>query len=1015
MRHLLVCILFFCSSAAFAQQVVRGTVKDENNQSLPGVNILLKGTTHGTVTGADGTYLIDKLEINSVLSFSFIGYISQDVPVDGKSVLDIQLVPDIQTLQEIIVTGYGVQKKSVATASVSKVESKDLQGFGVARVDQALNGQVAGVTFKTASGQPGSAQNIFIRGIGTNGDNSPLVIVDGLVANDGILSSLNPSDIESIQVLKDAASTAIYGSRGANGIIIVSTKKAKSGEARLTYNGSYGIQQAWRVPEMMDASQYVTAVREKYLAGKSTLPPGFPDESNLPNNTSWMKEIFEPGSSQTHQLSVAKGNETSQLFTSLSYFDQKGIISPEKSNAKRITARLNSESRINKVLSFGENIFLVHATNQRIPENNAFGTPIADALVYDPITPMYDDNAQYGFAQSPYVQKEYINPLSRIFISESKTAQDGVTGNVFLKFDLTKNLTFKSDGGIDYNYYNGNGFTPSYQLTPAFINELNDIYEYSSKVLTWQWENYATYTQTFGKHSGDVTAGTTLRRTQSKAFGASSSGIPEEVQFDPNFQYIDNTPDTLRRSTSNGSEIASLRSVFARLNYNYDEKYLLTLTVRRDGSSKFGENNRYGLFPSVSVGWVASRESFWPKTAVNFFKLRTSYGVNGSDRIGDLRYAAIIARTGDYQFGKPGNQTVYQGFSTPYLDNPNVKWEQSKQLDIGMEFGIFDDQLTIELDYYTKATSGLLMASTTAIYVGNNPPIANVGEVVNKGFELDAKYRKTFGELKMQLGLTASTLNNKVTQVNSDGYIDGYTWPVRNTVITRMEVGQPIGFFRGYKTAGIFSSQEDVFSYINSNGDPIQPRAVPGDLKFVDVNGDGLIDSKDITNIGKPWADFQWGLSIGLSFRQFDMRALFASSIGNDIFRSYERQDIINTNYQSFWLDRWSDANTGGQYPRFTTNDVNNNSRASDFYVEDGSYLRLKNLQIGYQLPMSILNKMGMQSLRTYVSFDNLLTLTGYKGFDPEIGTSGWILDTGIDKGFYPQLRSIGFGLNVTF
>jgi len=256
---------------------------------------------------------------------------------------------------------------------------------------------------------------------------------------------------------------------------------------------------------------------------------------------------------------------------------------------------------------------------------------------------------------------------------------------------------------------------------------------------------------------------------------------------------------------------------------------------------------------------------------------------------------------------------------------------------------------------------------------------------------------------------------NSITQVNSDGYIDGYTWPVRNTVITRMEVGQPIGFFRGYKTAGIFSSQEDVFSYINSNGDPIQPRAVPGDLKFVDVNGDGLIDSKDITNIGKPWADFQWGLSIGLSFRQFDMRALFASSIGNDIFRSYERQDIINTNYQSFWMDRWSDANTGGQYPRFTTNDVNNNSRASDFYVEDGSYLRLKNLQIGYQLPMSILNKMGMQSLRTYVSFDNLLTLTGYKGFDPEIGTSGWILDTGIDKGFYPQLRSIGFGLNVTF
>lgn len=1017
--YLILCFQLVFSSL-WAQTDISGKITDKAGNPLPGVNVVVKGTALGTVTDANGAYRVSAASEASLV-FSFIGYKTQEVAVGGQTQISLQLEDDITSLDEIVVVGYGVQKKSVATASVSKVDSKDLQGFSSARLDQMLQGQVAGVTFKSASGQPGSAQNIFIRGVGTNGDNSPLIIIDGVNANDGFLSSLNPSDIESVQILKDGASTAIYGARAANGIIMVTTKKAKAGDAKMNYSFFYGQQQPWKTPEMLNASQYVELITEKYANGNSTLPTGFPDQNNIPNNTNWMEEIFEPSSTQTHQLSISKGTENSTAFASLSYFDQKGIIAPDKSNAKRLTARINLDQQVSQYISFGENIFINHSSNQRIPENNAFGSPISDALVYDPTTPVYDPNGTFGFAQSPYVQKEYLNPLSRIYISNTETAQDGILANAYLKITPLKNLVFKTDFGVDYNYYTGNGFTPSYEFFDTngnqlpLTNETNDLYRYSSNALIWQWENYVTYSYSKGNHSGDVTAGTTARQRTGGGFSGSSSGIPEEVQFDPDFQYLDNTPDSLRRSAGSDAEREALSSFFGRINYNFGERYLFSATLRRDGSSKFGANNRYGIFPSASLGWVISRENFWSVDQVSFLKLRASYGVNGNDRIGNLGYAAVIGNTGAYQFGKPNSQGVYPGLSSLYLDNPNLKWEQSKQLDIGVEVGLFNDQLTMELDYYRKTTSDLLMAATTAIYIGNKPPTANVGEVINKGFELELNYRQKIGDVNFNVGFNAATLKNEVTKVTDNGYIDGYTWPVRNTVITRMETGRPIGYFRGFKTAGVFKSDADVFGYINSDGDPVQPDASAGDLKFVDVNGDGQITNDDITEIGKPWADVTLGLNLSASWKGFDLRMLFSASIGNDIFRSYERQDVINNNYTSEWLNRWSETNVNGEYPRVTTLDLNNNSRASDFFVEDGSYLRLKNLQLGYTLPPSLVSKAYLQSLRVYVSVDNLLTLTGYTGLDPEIGSGGWILDTAIDKGFYPQVKTVGFGINASF
>ncbi len=1017
-------LLLLLGVPSFAQTTVTGKITDGKGESLPGVSVALKGTSTGVISDADGGYSISA-PADGTLVFSFIGFKSAEVPINGRTVIDTQLQEDVTSLDEVVVIGYGVQKKSVATAAISKVDSKKLEGFSVQRLDQMLQGQVSGVIFKSSSGQPGSGQNIMIRGVGTNGNNNPLIIIDGVNANDGALAALNPADVESLQVLKDGASTAIYGARAANGIIMVTTKRAKPGEATFSYNFYYGWQQPWKVPQVMNSDQYVKLINEKYANDGSSPQAGYPtfptSTDGSTTNSRWMDKLFETSPTQTHNLSISKGTENGSVMASLSYFAQDGVIAPEKSNASRITGRFSIDQNINKFLTFGQQINFAHATNERIGDNNVFGSPISEALVYDPITPYYDENGTYGFAQSPYVQKEYINPLSQIFITNNSTAQNYINGHVYLALNPAKGLTFKTDLGVDYNNYTGKGFSPNYTFHDTNGNTLpvmaaqNSIYEYSSNVFFWQWENYVTYAKSIGQHNAEITVGTTIRERSQSEFSGSSQGIAQEVQFDPNYWYMANTPDSLKRSSSRADEDEVLASVFGRLMYNYDERYMATFTLRRDGSSKFGPNNRYGIFPSASVGWIVSKESFWNVNPVSFLKVRASYGINGNDRIGNMQFVSLIGKLGVYPLGKPGAQTMYDAFGNLSLNNPDLKWEESRHFDVGLEAGLFNDQLTFEIDYYHKTTSGLLMAKTVPIIVGNNPPTGNVGEVVNSGIEIETNYRRNFGAVGFTAGLNVTTLKNEVTKVTEGGFVSGYTWPIRNFQITRMQVGDPIGYFRGYQSAGVFKSVEDVFSYINSDGNPLQPNAKPGDLKYVDVNKNGSIDEGDITNIGKPWADVMIGVNLGATYRGFDIRALFSASIGNDIFRSFERQDVPMNNYTTEWLDRWSESNINGSYPRVTAADPNNNSRASSFYVEDGSYLRLKNLQIGYSIPRKVLDKALIKNCRVYASFDNLLTLTGYSGFDPEIGNDGWILDTSIDKGYYPQLKTMGFGLNITF
>lgn len=1010
------CLLLYVNTA-LAQQTIEGIVTDAaSGEELIGATIKEVGTNNGVVTGLDGSYRLSVASSQSVIEISYIGFVTQTIAVGSRTTIDIQMVEDSEILNEVVVIGYGEQAKKVATASISKVSSEDLESFSVPNVAQAIQGQVSGVTFKAASGQPGATPQILIRGIGTNGNNNPMVIVDGLIYDDpGILSALSPDDVQSINILKDGASTAIYGTRGANGVIIVTTKKAEEGKGTLTYSNSFGTQSAWRVPEALDKGQYIELLSEKYTNDGLPVPSAIANGESVPYNTNWMDLIFEETQIRSHQLSFAKGTATSKFRASFSYVGQDGLIAPEKSNFERITARINSDQDLNDYLTFGQNIFYTQTKGSTIPENNEFGTPIADALVYDPLTPAFDANAQFGFGQSSLVQKEYINPLSRIFISNNEYLNRQLAGNAFLALEPIKGLTVKTDVAVQISNNSSNGFAPAYELTPAFENEQNDVFAFREEFTRWKWENTVNYKKDIKNHTIDVLLGISAQEDDYKNLGGSSSGIQPEVELNPDWQYLDGGVDSLDRANGTEGVRYAIASQFARVIYNYDNKYLATFILRRDGSSRFGPENRYAIFPSASFGWVVSAEEFWPVEQINFLKLRVSYGENGNDRIGDNLFRSTINSVYDYQFGKPSSQFIYVGSTTPVAANPQVKWERSRQFDVGFELGLWNDKVSVEFDYYRKITSDLLFVDPTApLLLGTNAPITNLGEFQNSGIEIDINYNETFGEFKFNAGLNVTTLKNEATNLNGEAaFVNLYQWPVRNIPITRFEVGEPVGYFRGYRTAGIFQSQADVIRYVNSSGEQLQPNAGPGDLRFVDINNDGEITSDDITKLGKPWADLTLGLRLGGTYKGFSLTTVWFASVGSEIFRSYERQDVPNNNYQTEWLDRYSSSNTGGSYPRVTVTDPNQNQRPSDFFVESGNFIRLRNIQLAYDLPLNIISKAKMSAAKVFVAADNLLTVTGYTGFDPEVG--GGIGTTGVDRGFYPLTRTISGGLSVTF
>lgn len=1005
-------IVLFNSLGALAQsRTITGTVVDsEDGSSLPGATIMIEGSTVGTVTDIDGRFSLEASSEN-VLVISFIGYASTTTKVGTQSDFQIKLDVSIEALDEIVVVGYGTQQKKVSTGSISKITAQNLDGYKVASVSGALDGQVSGVIVSQSSGQPGAGKSILIRGISTNGDNSPLYVIDGMSVTG--IDNINPDDIESIDVLKDAASCAIYGSRAANGVVIITTKKGSKGNSKISYEAFTSVSNPWKLPEMLDSEEYIELTREKFANANQTASIdalGFPNAGGAANNTDWMDVIFDQATVTNHRLTA----QFEGAYLSMEYWDQNGVVGGDKSNYKRYAIRFNSAKDINDYVSISQNMYINRTENQNIGTNNAFGTVIADAFAYDPLTAVYDETAQYGFAQSQWVQKEYVNPLSRLFLSGNDGHADQIVGNVHLKVEPIEGISFHSDLGMDYTWSNFRSFTPDYAYTPAFFNVNNGVsmgYNFGQSL---QFENFLSFDKRFGDHNVNVIAGTTYLARENTYAGGSTLNIPDAVKFNDQFQYIDAGQDTSDLAYGGAGVDYRMISYFGRLQYDFAGKYLFSATIRRDGSSKFGLNNRFGVFPSFSAGWVISDEGFFTSSVVSFVKLRGSWGVNGSDRIGDLAYASRIVSAFTYPLGQ--DQVLVRGSSFNTLPNPNLKWEESVQFDLGLELKFLDDKLSAEVDYYVKTTKDLLGSERVPGLTGVlDLPLSNLGEIQNKGIEASVSYRHSIGKLNFRTSVNYTHFKNTVVAVpGTTEFITGWNWPVRNVAITRMTENQPVGHFVGLKTDGIFQNQAEVFAHISSQGETLQPNAKPGDLRFVDVNDDGVINNDDLTNIGSPWPKHIVGLNFSADYMGVDFSMVLSTQMGQDLYRTYERSDIPYTNYQSFWSDRWTEANPSNDLPRLVANDPNGNQRPSDFYVEDGSFLRLRNLQVGYSIPVNILEKVKLSAVRIYFSANNLFTVTNYRGFDPEIGTSGWILDTGIDKGYYPSNKTFGGGIKIT-
>jgi TonB-linked SusC/RagA family outer membrane protein len=1051
---LIILMLLACFNIALAQNAtVKGKVSDNKGEPLVGVTVKVSNMQAVTATDANGNYTLNGVPPNAILTFSYIGFESQDVTVGSSNTLNVTLTINNNSLNEVVVVGYGTQKKSLVTGSISSVSAKDLENMPINRVEQALQGRASGVDVVSSSGLPGSSSTIRIRGytsFSSSANNDPLFVVDGVIVDNGGIGYLNEADIESIEVLKDAASQAIYGTRAANGVILVTTKKGKAGHLQVDYNGYYGTQSTAKKLNLLNATQYATIRDESFmntvsyqsLATKPPLP--FPNTlSSYGTGTDWQSLVFSRAPIQNHQLSISGGGDKSTFFTSFGYLDQQGIVAKQISEYKRINVRLNSTYNLAKWLTLGENMGYDFAKTMGNGgnTNTEFGGTLSDAVNLDPITPAYQTdpnilsqapytgtnalypakgaNGQY-FGISPYVGQEMSNPLAYI---QSKLGnyswEHNIVGNVFAEVSPIKGLKFRSTLGTKLAFYGSEAYTPYFYFSPSSIGSKQQFNRSITTGLAYNLENTVSYSRTIGKHSLSVLAGQGIYMdNDTKNANVNFANVIATNFYQGNLNYKPVAGD-ITGGGSDGTE-HRITSLFARLNYDYDEKYLVTGTVRRDGSSRFGANNLFGVFPSFSLGWVPSLEKFWPKNeVVNFLKFKGGYGVTGNDAgILDFAYSATVGGGRNYTFGTGNASTV--GFSPNAPSNPNLRWEQTQSTDLGFDAILFNN-LNLSVDLFNKKTVGVLQSPTVPGYLGYfGNPAANYGTSQNRGIDIELGYHDKIGDFRYGVNGNVSFLQNKILSI-SPGilFTENQAASFQTTGnISRSIVGNSYNAFYGYQMLGIFQTQAEVNAYVGPAGTPLQPNAKPGDIKYANINGDNTIDGNDRTVIGNPIPTVTYGLTINLAYKNVDFIAFGNGVGGNDIFQGLRRLDIQNANYQTTILNRWTPSNPSTTQPRLSDDDPNGNyTKFSKIYLQSGNYFRLKTMQLGYTFSQAMTKKLGVSKLRIYVSALNLFTLTNYTGYDPEVGNGGagggGVL--GIDKGDYPQARTFMVGLNLGF
>jgi TonB-linked SusC/RagA family outer membrane protein len=1022
--------------------VITGKVLDaEDDTSLPGASVVIEGTTVGTTTDFDGNFTLE-VPSNAVLLVSFIGYESQEVRISsGQSFVEVKLPISISQLEEIVVIGYGTQKRSAISGAVSVTTADEINKLPAPRLEQVLQGRTSGVQITQSSGSPGNALSVRVRGIGTPNNSDPLYVVDGVWFDD--VSFLNPADIESISVLKDAASAAIYGTNGANGVILITTRSGKSGQkGQFTYESYTGIQTLAKTYEVLNAQQYAELMLEANggLFNDSDVRSILNDPSSLGSGTDWQGALFENAPISSHQLSVQGGGESATYSLMGSYFTQEGIVGGEKSGYDRYTLRAKTTQNVNKALTVGQNISFTYLERSGLAENNEFASPIAFAQNIDPVTSITKDDGTYNF--STLVVGDIKNPLNRIDKFYNTFSSNQVVGNVFAELEPIEGLKFKTSASLDINFAETFDFAKSYNLDPtnAYVHEQNQINGLGKTRQKWtnlMWENIVSYSRSFDDHNFSWLGGTTYRDRNYELLGVGLGDLPFNT---PDSAYIygltlDNPADSLgnheRLNAYEGLTESTLFSFFTKLDYNFKDRYFLTATVRRDGSSRFGANNRYATFPSVSFGWLISEESIGLPSFVNFAKLRASWGQNGNEKIDDYGFVGTINNgAGEpairYVFGSGG--TIYQGAAPTTPANPDRKWEVTTQTNIGLDLAFLNDKIQFTTDYFYKLSSDILIRKEEPAIIGTGVnyievPYVNAGEILNHGFEFLAIYNYTRSDFTMDISLNATLIKNKVLDLGviSTPISSGYNQGVGGS-ITRMEEGLPFGYFYGYRVLGVFQNKFEVEEHTNDEGKIIQPRAEPGDFKFADLDGDGQITSDDREMIGNPYPDAILGFTGNFSYKVFDLSLFVQSFIGNDIFNATTRWDLGVQNRPIYRLDRWTEDNPSDTEPRAVINDTNGNFRVSDYFVEDGSFLRIKNIQFGITVPENLSKKVFVQRFRWYFNVQNLLTLTKYRGLDPEVGKSDGFsndqsanLDFGIDRGYYPQARTFTTGFNITF
>ncbi|GAB3424634.1 TonB-dependent receptor [Niabella aquatica] len=1018
---------------------VTGKVTDEKGNPIAGASVTEKGTVNGVATNDAGEYSITVGDA-AVLIISAVGYQTKEIIVGNRTSVEIRLVAAIEGLDEVVVIGYGTQKKSVVTAAISRVSADDLKNTSPVRVDNALKGMVSGVMVTQSSGQPGEGSKVRIRGIGTINNSDPLYIVDGMPIDGGI-DYLNPTDISSIEVLKDAASGAVYGTRAANGVILVTTKKGVIGKPQVNYDFSKGFQNRWKKREVLNATEYAILINEGLLnSGQS---PRYADPYSYGSGTDWQDLVFNKNAPMSnHQLSVSGASEKVNYFLSAGYYSQEGIVGGnwDRSNYNRMTLRSNTifnlldtkERNFLHKFSLGVNVSYSRIKSTGISTNSEYGSPLGSALAFSPLLGLYEEDEEAALARHPNAVKdprtgrvftiaggdynEITNPLAQLALPGNKGNADKFISNFWGELSIWDNLKFKSSFGTDLAFWGNDGWTPKYYLGQSNHKEESSVWSSMNRGFVWQVENVLSYEKSFlDRHNIQAMVGQSAKKTTGRNIGGANRYMIEEDGSKANINFTTGTAANGDMSVYGGAFTPhTLASLFSRLSYNYDERYMLQATVRRDGSSNFGPNKRYFTFPSFSVGWNITNEQFMNARPqwLSSMKLRGSWGKNGNESIGAFGYVALTSSGNNYVFGT-GDGTIYVGTKPSGLANASLMWEQSVQTDVGLDMGLFRNAFNLSVDYFIKKTNGMLMTMPVPSYVGEAKPIGNVGEMENKGVEFEAAYRFRAGDWGVRLGANASYIKNNLVRLGNEKGFANYDYYQTVGTISYAQNGYPFPYFYGYKTNGIFQNWDEINSYAYSDGTLIQPKAVPGDVRFVDLDGANGIGDADRTMIGKGSPDWTFGFNTSVTWKNLDLGFMLQGTLGNDIYDATRRVDISYINLPVYMLGRWTGEGTSNTIPRFSFTDANGNWLSSDLFVKDGSYMRLKNLVLGYTLPEQVTRRFFVSKLRLFLSGENLLTLTKYEGFDPEISSGGTSL--GIDRGVYPQARVFTFGLNLSF